>query len=75
MSAPVLSPGIVSDPDRHSGAPTIEGRRLAAQIVADYLLQGGDRAELAEDYGLSDEQIDAAMAWHEAGRPGEQGAE
>lgn len=64
-----LSPGIVADPQRHSGDPTIAGRRIPARMVADYLLQGYDRAELKEDYSLSDEQLDAAMAWHKAGRP------
>jgi uncharacterized protein (DUF433 family) len=64
-----LSPGIVADPDRLCGQPSIAGRRVFASTVANYVLEGGDRKELAENYCLSEEQIDNALAWHEAGRP------
>lgn len=64
-----LSPGIVSDPERLSGQPSIKGRRVGASTVANCILEGGDRTECAEGYCLTDEQIDAALAWHAAGRP------
>jgi len=64
-----LSPGIVSDPDRLSGQPSIMGRRVFASTVANGVLEGGDRDEIAEGYSLSPQQIDDAIAWHEAGRP------
>jgi uncharacterized protein (DUF433 family) len=64
-----LSPGIVSDPERLSGQPSIAGRRVFASTVANAVLQGGDRAEIADGYTLTDEQIENALAWHDAGRP------
>lgn len=65
----VLSRGIVADPDRLCGQPSIKGRRVFASTVANYVLEGGDRRELADNYCLSQEQIDDALEWHEAGRP------
>ena len=64
-----LSPGIVSDPDRICGQPSIAGRRLFAATVANLVIQGTDREEIADDYSLTQQQIDNALAWHEAGRP------
>lgn len=65
----VLSPGIVSDPERLCGQPSIGGRRVFASTVANAVLGGGDRDEVAEGYSLTQQQIDDALAWHEAGRP------
>jgi uncharacterized protein (DUF433 family) len=64
-----LSPGIVSDPARLCGQPSIAGRRVFASTIANLVLEGGDRDEIADDYTLTDAQIDDALAWHEAGRP------
>lgn len=64
-----LSPGIVSDPDRLCGQPSIAGRRTFAATIANLVLGGGERDEIADDYCLTQQQIDAALAWHEAGRP------
>lgn len=64
-----LSPGIVSDPERCSGAPTIAGRRLHAALVVDAIKGGSNRDEFCEDYDLTTEQIDAALSWDAAGRP------
>lgn len=64
-----LSPGIVADPERLCGQPSIAGRRIFASSTANFVLEGGDRQEYAEDFDLSQQQIDDALAWHEAGRP------
>lgn len=54
------------DPERLSGRPTIRGRRLAAEKVAEL----GGSAEgvrlLRDDYGLSPEEIRDARRWWEA---------
>ncbi len=54
------------DPDRLSGQPTIRGRRLAAEDVAE-IAEGPDGLELLKDgYDLSDEEIDDALRWWRA---------
>ena len=56
------------DPDRLSGQPTIRGRRLAAEDVAE-IAEGPDGFELLRDgYDLSDEEIDDAVRWWRASR-------
>lgn len=50
-------------PDRLSGRPTLRGRRLAAQDVAE-LAVGCDGVELLrQDYGVSDDEIEDARRW------------
>ena len=63
-----VSKGIVVDPDRHSGAPCIAGRRLSAEMVVSYA-QEHDTETLCDDYDLTPEQIADALAWDRAGRP------
>src|SRR5206468_104593 len=57
------------DPDRLSGRPTIRGRRIAAQDVAE-IASGPDGVEiLTDDYGLDDAEIaDARRWWREVRR-------
>jgi uncharacterized protein (DUF433 family) len=62
-----LPPGIVSDPDRLRGAPSIAGRRIFAASVVALGLVARDVAR--DDYDLTDEQIDAALEWDRRGRP------
>jgi uncharacterized protein (DUF433 family) len=62
--AACLHPGlqwIAVDPGVLGGRPTIRGRRIAAQEVAE--LAARDRAALRDDYDLVDEQIDDAVLW------------
>jgi len=63
-----VSKGIAVDPERHSGAPCIAGRRLSAEMVVSYA-QEHDTETLCEDYDLTPEQISDALAWDKAGRP------
>jgi uncharacterized protein (DUF433 family) len=56
-------PGIVVNPNRYSGQPTFEGRRVAVATIAG-MAAGGEREEdLAADYGLSLLQVRAAVAY------------
>jgi len=50
------------NPDRLSGRPTIRGRRVPADDVAQATLSRG-RDEIREAYDLSDAQIDDAVRW------------
>jgi uncharacterized protein (DUF433 family)/DNA-binding transcriptional MerR regulator len=57
------------DPDRLSGRPTIRGRRIAAQDVAEMASAPGGIDVLREDYELDEEEIaDARRWWREVRR-------
>lgn len=51
---------IESRPDALGGEPVLTGTRVAARHIADLLKQGATKEELAEDYDLTLEQIEAA---------------
>jgi uncharacterized protein (DUF433 family)/DNA-binding transcriptional MerR regulator len=54
------------DPERLSGRPTIKGRRIATETVADLASRPDGRVVLTEDFGLSDEEINDAVAYEKA---------
>jgi uncharacterized protein (DUF433 family)/DNA-binding transcriptional MerR regulator len=57
------------DPDRLSGRPTIRGRRIAAEDVAEIAAARGGVETLREDYGLGEAEIaDARRWWREVRR-------
>ena len=51
------------DPDKLSGAPSIAGRRILATQVAQIAREKGGRRALRDDYDLSREEINDAVAW------------
>lgn len=51
------------DPDRHSGAPVVRGRRVPTSLVASIAAAEGGREVLLEDYELSDAEIDDAIGY------------
>jgi len=51
------------NPDRHSGAPVVRGRRLPTTLVAGIASATDGRAILREDYDLSDAEIDDAIGY------------
>jgi uncharacterized protein (DUF433 family)/DNA-binding transcriptional MerR regulator len=53
------------DPDRHSGAPVVRGRRLRTSVVASVASEHGGRAVLRQDYELTNKQIDDAVGYEE----------
>ncbi|HWT94802.1 MAG TPA: DUF433 domain-containing protein [Solirubrobacteraceae bacterium] len=53
------------DPDRQSGAPVIRGRRITTAFVASMAAEPGGREVLREDYGLSEAEIDDAVAYEQ----------
>lgn len=62
----VLHPvkGIRIDPQIRGGAPVIEGTRIPAQLIAEFLLEGTTEAELLELYpSLTPERIEAVRTW------------
>lgn len=64
---------IVEDPEVQGGAPTFRGTRILVREIAAALDAGTDCGELAEDYGLTPEQMEAARVYVAArparGRP------
>lgn len=58
-------PGIVVNPNRYSGQPTLRGRRISAATIAGMVKAGEKDADLAADYGLSLDQIAEAVAFVE----------
>jgi uncharacterized protein (DUF433 family) len=61
-----VSPGIVSDPRIHQGAPVIKGTRIQAILIAELIQQGTPPDEIREDYRLNDEQMRAALMFAES---------
>jgi uncharacterized protein (DUF433 family) len=56
-------PDIVISPERYSGQPTFVGRRVSVATIAGMATAGERHEDLAADYGLSLEQIDAAIRY------------
>jgi uncharacterized protein (DUF433 family) len=54
------------DPERLSGRPTIKGRRLATEVVAELAQRPEGREALVEDFGLTDEEIEDAVSYERA---------
>src|SRR5262249_49512619 len=53
------------DPERLSGRPTIRGRRVSTEGAADIAARPTGRDVLRDEYDLSDEEIDDAVAYEE----------
>lgn len=51
------------DPARLSGAPTIRGRRIATETIADLAGRPEGRQLLMDDFGLTDEEIEEAVGY------------
>jgi len=54
---------IVVDPGIQGGRPVIKGTRIPVARVVGALSAGATAEELREDYGLSEEDIRAALAY------------
>jgi len=54
---------IVHDPEIQGGRPVIRGTRVLVTRVVGALSAGADFTEIREDYGLSDDDIRAALAY------------
>jgi uncharacterized protein (DUF433 family)/DNA-binding transcriptional MerR regulator len=51
------------DPQRHSGAPTLRGRRIPTRLVARLAAERDGVETLRDGYGLSDEEIAEAVGY------------
>jgi len=58
-----IAPGIVVDPRVRLGKPVIKGTRVPVHVVIAKLAGGMRSEDVAEEYGLSQENIRAALAY------------
>lgn len=54
---------VTVDPKIQGGRPVVAGTRVPVSRLVGALSAGADFAELREDYGVSDEDIRAALAY------------
>jgi uncharacterized protein (DUF433 family) len=58
--------GVVVDPQRGFGTPVIDGSGIPTYIISERRASGEEIEELADDYGLTIQQIAAALAFEQA---------
>lgn len=58
-----IYPGIVVDPEVVHGKPVIAGTRIPVVLVLGQLAGGVSFDELRQEYGLTDDQIRAAIGY------------
>lgn len=58
-----IAPRIVVDPNVRFGKPVIRGTRVPVDLVVGKLAGGMTQEQVAEEYGLSKEDILAALAY------------
>jgi uncharacterized protein (DUF433 family) len=63
MEACEIAPGIVVDPAIRFGKPTIRGTRVPVDLIIAKLSGGMNNQEVAEEYGLTVNEVLAALAY------------
>lgn len=58
-----LSPGVVVDPDVRFGKPVIKGTRVPVELVIGKLAGGMTAEEIAEEYGITQGDVLAALGY------------
>lgn len=58
-----MTEGVHADPEIVHGRPVIRGTRVPVEIVLGSLAGGMSVAEVAGEYGLTDAQVRAALAY------------
>jgi uncharacterized protein (DUF433 family) len=58
-----IAPRIVVDPDIRFGKPIIKGTRVAVELVLGKLSAGMTAQEVVDEYGLTLEDVQAALAY------------
>lgn len=60
-----VSPGIISDPAILGGRPVIRGHRIAVSQLVGQIAGGMTLREVQEDYALTDNEMQAVLAYIE----------
>jgi uncharacterized protein (DUF433 family) len=63
MNAVELAPNIVVDPAVRMGRPVIRGTRVPVDIVVGQMAAGLSAEQVAEEYGITREDVLAALAY------------
>jgi uncharacterized protein (DUF433 family) len=63
VTAKEIAPGITVDPKVRFGRPIIKGTRVDVVTILGHLAAGDSMEELKEDYGLSRDQVLAAIRY------------
>lgn len=58
-----VAPGVVTNPERHSGRPTIQGTRIAVEQILYSLAAGDPMEEIQSGYRLTPEQMRDALRY------------
>jgi uncharacterized protein (DUF433 family) len=58
-----IAPDIVVDPKVRHGKPIIKGTRVPVELLIGKLAGGMTAAEVAEEYGIADADVRAALAY------------
>jgi uncharacterized protein (DUF433 family) len=56
-------PFVHTDPDVQGGKPVLKGTRVPVQIVVGSLAAGMSVEEVCDEYGVTEEQVRAALAY------------
>jgi len=63
MAATELAPHIVVDPEIRTGRPVIRGTRVPVDVVIGQMAAGLTAAEVADEYGITRDDVLAALAY------------
>jgi uncharacterized protein (DUF433 family) len=63
MMATEIAPRIAVDPDVRFGKPVIQGTRVPVHLIISMLAGGMKPEEIAEEYGISLEDIQSALSY------------
>jgi uncharacterized protein (DUF433 family) len=63
VRAKEIAPGIAVDPGICSGKPVIKGTRVPVEVVLEQLSLGAAVEEVAEEYGLTRDDVLAALGY------------
>jgi uncharacterized protein (DUF433 family) len=58
-----IAPRIVVDPDVHFGKAVIKGTRVPIEVILEQLALGGTVAEVADEYGVSTDDVLAVLKY------------
>ena len=63
MAAIEVAPGIVIDETVRSGKPVIKNTRVPVEVVVGHLAAGDSHATICSEYGITEQDIRAALAY------------
>lgn len=58
-----IAPGVIKDKEIHSSKPVIKGTRISPNLVLSHLMGGMTKEQVMQEYDLTQEHIEAAVAF------------